>query len=45
MPVVLGAPETAAAQAMIAIARSLTSRSRGLAGRKLAVTPVSNSGH
>jgi len=45
MPVVIGAPETAAAQAMIAIARSLTSRSRGLAGRKLAVTPVRGTGH
>jgi len=42
IPVVIGAPETAAAQAMIAIARSLTSRSRGLAGRKLAVTPVNS---
>ena len=45
MPVVIGAPETAAAQAMIAIARSLMSRSRGLAGRKLAVTPVNGTGH
>jgi len=40
LPVVLGAPETAAAQAMISIARALTARSRGLAGRKLNVTPV-----
>lgn len=40
MPVVLGAPDTAAAQAMIAVARALTARSRGLAGRKLSVTPV-----
>jgi len=44
MPVVLGAPETAAAQAMISIARALTARSRGLAGRKLSVTPVNGKG-
>jgi ATP-binding protein involved in chromosome partitioning len=40
VPVVIGAPDTAAAQAMIAVARALTARSRGLAGRKLTVTPV-----
>lgn len=40
LPVVLGAPETAAAQAMMAIARALAARGRGLAGRKLPVTPV-----
>jgi len=45
MPVVLGAPETAAAQAMISIARALGTRSRGLAGRKLNVTPVSGTNH
>lgn len=45
LPVVLGAPDTAAAQAMIAIARALTARSRGLAGRKLTITPVSGSTH
>ena len=45
MPVVLGAPETAAAQAMISIARALGARSRGLAGRKLNVTPVSGTNH
>ena len=45
MPVVLGAPETAAAQAMTSIARALASRSRGLAGRKLAVTPVNGASH
>jgi len=44
LPVVLGAPETAAAQAMISIARALTARSRGLAGRKLNVTPVNGKG-
>jgi ATP-binding protein involved in chromosome partitioning len=40
VPVVLGAPETSAAQALRAVARALTQRSRGLAGRRLAVTPV-----
>ncbi len=40
LPVVLGAPDTAAAKAMIAIARALAARGRGLAGRKLNVTPV-----
>jgi ATP-binding protein involved in chromosome partitioning len=44
VPVVIGAPETAAAQAMIAVARALTARSRGLAGRKLTVTPVERTG-
>jgi len=44
VPVVIGAPETAAAQAMITVARALTARSRGLAGRKLNVTPVSGKG-
>lgn len=40
LPVVLGAPETAAAVALRTIARALTARSRGLAGRSLSVTPV-----
>lgn len=44
VPVVIGAPETAAAKAMVAVARALTARSRGLAGRKLNVTPVANKG-
>ncbi|MFV0634399.1 P-loop NTPase [Demequina sp.] len=39
-PVVVSDPDTAAAQALQAIARSLTSRQRGLAGRSLGVTPV-----
>ena len=42
LPVVLGAPETAAAVALRTIARALTARSRGLAGRSLSVTPVSS---
>jgi len=40
-PVVLSAPESAAARALSAIARELAHRSRGLAGRRLSVTPVS----
>jgi len=38
-PVVLTHPESPAAQAMLAIARTLASRQRGLAGRSLGVTP------
>src|SRR3954453_22844578 len=39
-PVVLGAPDTAAAVALRGIARSLGSRARGLAGRSLGLTPA-----
>lgn len=42
VPVVLGAPDSAAAVALRTIARALTVRSRGLAGRSLSVTPVSS---
>ncbi len=40
-PVVISAPESPAAQALRGVARTLGSRRRGLAGRNLAVTPVS----
>ena len=39
-PVVISAPDSPAAQAMVEIARALTSRRRGLAGRSLGVAPV-----
>ena len=40
LPVVLGAPQSAAAQTLRSIATALTSRSRGLAGRSLGLTPT-----
>jgi ATP-binding protein involved in chromosome partitioning len=40
MPVVLGAPDSAAGVALRAIARSLGQRARGLAGRSLGLTPA-----
>jgi ATP-binding protein involved in chromosome partitioning len=40
-PVVVSSPESPSAQALRAVARTLGNRSRGLAGRNLAVTPVS----
>ncbi|MGB3829582.1 MAG: P-loop NTPase [Ornithinimicrobium sp.] len=40
VPVVLGAPDSPAATALRAIARSLGARGRGLAGRKLGITPT-----
>ncbi len=39
LPIVLSAPESAAAQALLAIASKLAVRPRGLAGLKLGVTP------
>ncbi|QZN84958.1 Mrp/NBP35 family ATP-binding protein [Cellulomonas sp. C5510] len=39
-PVVLTAPDSPAALALRGVARSLTARSRGLAGRSLGLTPV-----
>ncbi|WP_084077175.1 Mrp/NBP35 family ATP-binding protein [Demequina sp. NBRC 110057] len=39
-PVVISDPESSAAQAITAVARSLAGRQRGLAGRSLGVTPV-----
>lgn len=39
-PVVISAPDSAAGQALRDVARTLASRSRGLAGRNLGVTPV-----
>src|SRR6476661_1298064 len=39
-PVVLGAPDSAAAVALRGIARNLGSRARGLAGRSLGLTPA-----
>ena len=39
-PVVLSAPDSPAAQALQAVARSLASRRRGLAGRSLGLTPA-----
>ncbi len=44
VPVVIGQPDSPAAQALRAIARGLASRSRGLAGRSLGVTPVGGHG-
>ena len=41
LPVVLSAPDSAAAQALRDVARALTTRARGLAGRSLGLTPVS----
>ncbi len=40
VPLVLSAPESAAAQQLSGIANSLLSRSRGLAGRRLGLTPA-----
>lgn len=40
MPVVLGEPDSAGATALRAIARTLAARGRGLAGRKLGITPT-----
>ncbi|MDN4490122.1 Mrp/NBP35 family ATP-binding protein [Demequina sp. SYSU T00068] len=40
-PVVVSDPDSTAAQALRGVARTLTSRRRGLAGRSLGVTPVS----
>ncbi|HWS57602.1 MAG TPA: P-loop NTPase, partial [Actinotalea sp.] len=40
VPVVLAEPDTEAAVALRGIARSLTQRARGLAGRRLSVSPV-----
>jgi ATP-binding protein involved in chromosome partitioning len=40
MPVVLGAPDTAAGVALRGIARGLAGRARGLAGRSLGLTPA-----
>ena len=41
-PIVLSSPESAAAVALRGIAGTLAARSRGLAGRRLDVTPVGN---
>ena len=40
VPVVLGQPESGAARALRDVARAISHRSRGLAGRRLSVTPV-----
>ncbi len=40
VPVVLGEPDSAAATALRGIARQLAARGRGLAGRKLGITPT-----
>jgi ATP-binding protein involved in chromosome partitioning len=40
-PVVLSAPDSAAAKALHQVARTLATRARGLAGRSLGLTPVS----
>ncbi len=40
LPVVLGHPDSPAATALRAIARTLAARGRGLAGRKLGITPA-----
>jgi ATP-binding protein involved in chromosome partitioning len=40
MPVVLGEPNSPSAVVLRAIARSLSTRSRGLAGRSLGLTPA-----
>jgi ATP-binding protein involved in chromosome partitioning len=40
LPVVLSAPESAAAQALRGVARTLGRRARGLAGRSLGLTPA-----
>src|SRR5690606_10554557 len=39
LPVVLGQPDSAGATALRAVARQLAQRGRGLAGRKLGITP------
>ena len=39
-PIVLGKPESAAAQALDAIAEKLTVKARGLAGMSLNISPV-----
>jgi ATP-binding protein involved in chromosome partitioning len=39
VPVVLGQPDSPAATALRGVARQISSRSRGLAGRKLSITP------
>jgi ATP-binding protein involved in chromosome partitioning len=40
MPLVLGHPESAVAQQLTEIASGLAARSRGLAGRRLGLSPV-----
>ena len=40
LPVVLGQPDSPAATALRAVARGLSGRSRGLAGRKLSISPT-----
>jgi ATP-binding protein involved in chromosome partitioning len=40
IPLVLSDPDTPAAQQLVAVADSLVSRTRGLAGRRLGLTPV-----
>ena len=40
VPVALGQPESGAARALRDVARAISHRSRGLAGRRLSVTPV-----
>lgn len=40
VPVVLSAPESDAARALVDISRALVAKERGLAGRKLNITPV-----
>jgi ATP-binding protein involved in chromosome partitioning len=40
IPVVLGEPDSPAAVALDAIARGLSTRARGLAGRSLGLTPA-----
>jgi ATP-binding protein involved in chromosome partitioning len=40
VPLVLSAPDSAAAQQFTAIAGALANRSRGLAGRQLGLSPV-----
>jgi ATP-binding protein involved in chromosome partitioning len=39
-PVVISAPDSAAAKAFVAIATTLAGKKRGLAGRPLTLTPV-----
>ena len=39
-PLVLSAPDSVAAQQLIAIANTLANRARGLAGRRLGLSPV-----
>jgi ATP-binding protein involved in chromosome partitioning len=40
LPVVLSAPESPAAEALLGVARQLSRRARGLAGRSLGLTPA-----